>query len=219
MAILRYSSDGTKLPQYGLDRKRLADLEPALAAARDEVLADATLWASGDEVPPAKNPLDAGFIELPDRLLADYRQNPATSEVGQIKVKANSIADAFDRVILLGIGGSYMGARAIFEGLCHPYHNDLPRPRRDRPRLYFEGNNVDNDSLASLIELIDQQNAAEPDGQRWLLVVISKSGGTLETAVAFRILLRHLAAECKGAQTAIAERVVPITGPNGRLAL
>ena len=92
----------------------------------------------------------------------------------------------------LGIGGSYMGARAIFEACCHPYHNELGRAERGkRPRMYFEGNNVDNDAVAGLLELIE----SEPK-QRWGMVVISKSGGTLETAAAFRIFLDVMRRTC-----------------------
>ena len=80
-----------------------------------------------------------------------------------------------------------MGARALLEACCHAYYNEVePAMRRGRPRMYFEGNNVDNDALLDLVRLLESR------GDRWGIVVISKSGGTLETAAAFRILLREL---------------------------
>ena len=60
------------------------------------------------------------------------------------------------RVVVLGVGGSSLGARALFEALCHTYHNDLPPEKRlGTPRLYFEGDNVDNDALHDLLDLLE----------------------------------------------------------------
>mgnify|MGYP000001719722 CR=1 FL=1 len=82
------------------------------------------------------------------------QQERSMVQQGRILAAARRMNSLMDRLVVLGIGGSYMGARALMEGCCHPYHNELPRPcRRNRPRLYFEGNNVDNDSLAGLLGL------------------------------------------------------------------
>src|SRR5690606_40682494 len=68
-------------------------------------------------------------------------------------------SDLVDRVVLLGIGGSYMGARALFEGCCNAYHNELCRAARDGwPRMYFEGNNVDNDASRELLDLVNDED-------------------------------------------------------------
>ena len=187
-------------------------LAPRLTAARDEVLADARLWAAGEPVPAAKEPLDAGFHELPERLLAEFRDAGERSEIGRLRATADRLAAAVDRVVLLGIGGSYMGARALMEALCHPYHNALPRAQRgDRPRLVFEGNNFDNDAMQGLFDLLQE------DADRWAVVVISKSGGTLETAAALRILLSRLRTDCGGDLRRLAQRLVPVTGQSGKL--
>ena len=123
-------------------------------------------------------PFDAGFFALPERFLDQDRQL-----LEDIVAAADGLAKDVDRVIVLGIGGSYMGARALMEACCHPYHNELMRKRRGgRPRIYFEGNNVDNDALQGLLDLVEGDDD-------WAIVVISKSGGTLEPAVAFRVLL------------------------------
>lgn len=186
--LISYDPSGVFLPEHGISREDLAELGPALDDARDDVFADAQLWANEvKEAAPEKDPLDAGFHELPDRLLAEYRSFGERSELGRIRAAANRLSAAVEDVVILGIGGSYMGARALLEACCHPYYNEAPAAaRRGRPRIYFEGNNVDNDALADLRELLAKRNG------KWGIVVISKSGGTLETAAAFRVLLGDL---------------------------
>ena len=182
--MISYDPQGVFLSEHGLTADDLPGLASNLDAARSEVLADGKLWAEGGAVPAEKNPLDAGFQELPERLLAEYRKEGKASEVGRIMATADRLAAAVDRVLVLGIGGSYMGARALMEACCHPYHNELPRAARgNRPRISYEGNNVDNDAMQGLFDLL----GSEADSS-WGIAVISKSGGTLETASAFRIL-------------------------------
>ncbi|HEX6984269.1 MAG TPA: glucose-6-phosphate isomerase [Planctomycetaceae bacterium] len=190
-----------------------AKLAGRLNAARDEVLADVDLWRSGGSVPPAKQPLDAGFIPLPADLLAGHNEDPRGSLLGRIIEAAAFLRDRVDRLVVLGIGGSYMGARALFEALCDPYHNELPRDRRPGPRLYFEGNNVDGDAMQSLLSLLGSGDKARGD-DRWGIVVISKSGGTLETAAAFRLFLDAIERFYDGSPEA-RELVVPVTGETG----
>ena len=187
---------------------KLAD---RLNAARDEVLADVDLWRSGGEVPAEKQPLDAGFIPLPDDLLADYEKQGNASLLGRIDEAAGFLREQIDRLVVLGIGGSYMGARAVFESLCDPYHNELPREARSAPRIYFEGNNVDSDALRSLLSLLESGSLASDP---WGIVVISKSGGTLETAASFRILLNAIETFYDG-ENAIHDLVIPVTGASG----
>ena len=111
-----------------------------------------------------------------------------------------------------------MGARALFEACCHPYFNELPRPQRgNHPRINFEGNNVDNDALHGLIDLLPQDMSQSDVADRWGIVVISKSGGTLETAAAFRILLGRLAESLGSHSAQLPELVVPVTGTSGKL--
>jgi glucose-6-phosphate isomerase len=211
MTLISYDPTSVFLERGGIGREKLAALMPRLAAAREEVLDDARLWASGGEVPKEKQPLDAGFFELPERLLMDFRSAGDASEVARIRAAADRLAQAVETVVVLGIGGSYMGARAMLEACCHAYYNEVePAMRRGRPRMYFEGNNVDNDALLDLVRLLESR------GERWGIVVISKSGGTLETAAAFRILLRELRGTLGGEAKKIGEFVIPVTG-RGRL--
>ncbi len=215
---ITYDPSGTYLPEHGLAPDSLGKVAPRLLAARDEVLTDAKLWAEGVTVPADKWPFDAGFHNLPERLLAEYEAKGPESEVGRIIATANRLAAVVDRAVLLGIGGSYMGARALLEACCHPYYNEISREARDnRPRISFEGNNVDNDALTGLFDLLPEKSSADHVADRWGIVVISKSGGTLETAAAFRILLARLEQTLGANRAQLADLVVPVTGTSGKL--
>src|SRR3954469_24563505 len=212
MTTITYDPNGIFLGSGGISPDDLSKLTPRLTAARDEVLADARLWESGGAVPKEKEPLDAGFFGMPDRLLAEFAERRAESELGRINSAAERMSNAVDSVVVLGIGGSYMGARALVEALCHEYYNEVAAPmRHGRPRMYFEGNNVDNDALLDLVRLLESR------GDRWGIIVISKSGGTLETAVAFRVLLRELRGTLGNKGGEIGELVIPVTGTSGKL--
>lgn len=215
---IKYDPRGTYLPKHGLAPDALGKIAPKLLAARDEVLADAKLWAEGGKVPESKRPLDAGFHFLPQRLLDEYAAKGSESEVGRIIATANRLAAVVDRAVLLGIGGSYMGARALLEACCHPYYNEISREARDnRPRISFEGNNVDNDALQGLFDLLPDVVSPGNVADRWGIVVISKSGGTLETAAAFRILLKRLLDSLGTNRDQLGDLVVPVTGTSGKL--
>lgn len=209
MPLLKYDPSAALIENGGTSQAELDAIAPRLESARAEVMADADLWARGVEATPEKQPLDAGFHLLPDWLLAEYAEKGSDSELGKLKATADRLAGDCKSVVVLGIGGSYMGARALLESCCHPYHNEVPAEARgNRPRIYFEGNNVDNDAANGLIELLKSRD--EP----WGVVVISKSGGTLETAAATRIFLRELEAS---AGDKLTERFVPVTGTSGKL--
>lgn len=215
---LEYDPRGVSV---GLDRpveQVLDALSPRLEAARRETLDDERAWAAGRPLEAAKKPLDAGFHSLPERLLADADDKGDASQLARLQVAADRMAERVDRTIVLGIGGSYMGARALLEALCHPYHNELPRAeRRQRPRMYFEGNNIDNDATQGLLDLLGRHHPAAHVSDRWGLVVISKSGGTLETAIAFRVFLRALWDSCGGDHHLAAQLVLPVTGTASKL--
>jgi glucose-6-phosphate isomerase len=210
--LIQYDPSGVFLERGGIARDALAALSRRLNAARDEVIKDGELWASGDPAPKEKQPLDAGFFELPERLLAEYGRLGAKSELARLRQSADRLAMESDSVAVLGIGGSYMGARTMLEACCHQYYNEVaPAMRRGRPRMYFEGNNVDSDALLDLVRLLESR------GDRWGIAVISKSGGTLETAAAFRVLLRELRASLGADAKSLCDVVVPVTGSSGKL--
>jgi glucose-6-phosphate isomerase len=192
--------------QTGLVDADLKWLVPRLSAARREVLDNLASYRRGGPVPEELQPLDAAFLDLPERLLGEERPL-----LDQIIAAGDRLAKEVDRVLVLGIGGSYMGARALMEACCHPYHNEVARQRRGgRPQIFFEGNNVDNDAVQGLLDLVEGSDD-------WGIVVISKSGGTLETAVGFRVFLDALRKVCGADREKLCRRVIPITGESGRL--
>ena len=196
---------------------RFALLASELEAARNEVLADVDMFQSGGSVPSQKQPLDAGFISWPENLLQDMKENGADSQIARIEQCAERLRQSSDSVAVLGIGGSYMGMRAMFQALCHPFHNELCRQDRNRiPRIYFEGWNVDTDHQSGLLQLLNhraEKHSDSPEG-RTSVIVISKSGGTLETAIAFRTF-RALVEKCFPGE--VQNLIVPVTGDTGRL--
>ncbi len=198
-----------------LQEEHLEQLKPRLMQVRSQVVSEKEL-----PNPPAKMlPLQPGFMDLPLKQLEAYRRKGDQSELGQVLSVANRMKESVDRVVLLGIGGSYLGAKALFDALCHTYHNDLPtKLRMGRPRIYFEGNNVDNDSLAELLEMLEN-NCVDPDllEERWGLIVVSKSGGTIETAAAFRAVRAELAKYYGPKSELLKQLIVPVTGPTGKL--
>jgi len=217
MELIEFDYSGSLLEGTGISQDHVDGLGGRLAAIRDEMYSrDLAEFHAGTQVAAERQPLDAGFMDLPDRLLAEYDKSRDESELGQILATAKRIRESVDRVVVLGIGGSYMGARALMDACCEPYYNELSRADRGgRPRIWFEGNNVDNDSIQGLLHLIRQTNAHDPCGGKWAIVVISKSGGTIETATAFRLFLAEL--EKQLGSDALPELVVPVTGPSGKL--
>jgi len=192
--------------QTGLGESDLKWLAPRLVGARQEVLDNLALYERGGAVAEELLPLDAAFFDLPERLMDEDR-----NLLDRIIAAGDRLAAEVDRVVVLGIGGSYMGARALMEACCHPYHNEISRQRRGgRPRIYFEGNNLDNDAVQGLLDLVE-------GGDDWGIIVISKSGGTLETAVALRVFLDALKKSQGGNQEKLRRRVISITGQTGRL--
>ena len=214
---ITFDYSASLIPEHGISQDQLDALKPKLEAARQEVLKpDNEQYASG-KIPDAKQPLDSEFFETPERTLDAYQSDRENSELGRILKTAARLRDSVDKVVVLGIGGSYMGARALMESCCHPYHNQLPREERSgRPRIYFEGNNVDNDWSQSLLQFLEADSKGTGPEGNWAIVVISKSGGTLETAAAFRQFKAAL--EKKVGADRLAEFIVPVTGASGKLA-
>lgn len=219
--LLRFDPSAAFLSDTGLEPSDVASLSAQLEKLRDEVCDIDVKMLSGEiATPDSKQPLDAGFYLLPERLLSEYEADRQGSELARILAVTKQLMTEVDRVVVLGIGGSYMGARALMDACCQPYFNELSRGERgSRPRIYFEGNNVDNDASQGLLHLLGAQKgqAAEGVEDSWGLVVISKSGGTLETASAFRQYLAALETSCGGDAKKVASRVIPVTGTSGKL--
>jgi glucose-6-phosphate isomerase len=194
---------------------KLKDLVPRLMQVRSQIAAERDL----QQVPPELQPHDSGFLDLPQKTLDQHRRQGESSVLGHVLRHAARLRDQVDRVVILGIGGSYLGARALFEALRSTLHNELPpESRLGVPRIYFEGHNLDNDALQELLDLL-QTTCVDPElrDERWGVIVVSKSGGTLETAAAYRVFRRE-AAEYYGARSErLRQLIVPVTGTTGKL--
>lgn len=221
LSPLRFDYTGSLLEEHGISQNQVDALMPQLASIRDEMMSTELEMLSGVKpIPDSMQPLDAGFVQMPSRLLTEYAVDRQGSELGRLFKRANQIHSLVDRVVVLGIGGSYMGARAILDACCQPYWNELSRADRgSKPRMYFEGNNVDNDASQALLYLLGahKETVAQNENDRWALVVISKSGGTLETAAAFRQFLSALEKSVGGDRARLLELLVPVTGDGGKL--
>ncbi len=112
-----------------------------------------------------------GWIELPT--------NYDKAEFKRIKKAARKIRKESDVLIVIGIGGSYLGARAVIESLTSSFYNMLPNRQRKYPRILYVGNNLSPNYINELIEFIGNKDFS--------INVISKSGTTTEPAIAFRI--------------------------------
>lgn len=116
-----------------------------------------------------------GWQDLPVEINKEHIQ--------EIETVAQDLRSRIDAFVSLGIGGSYLGLEATFRGLTHQYFNQLSRKERGgTPEFYFLGNNMDPDYLRDTLDMLK--------GKRVGVNVISKSGTTTETAVAFRIMQR-----------------------------
>lgn len=112
-----------------------------------------------------------GWLELPT--------NYDKEEFARIKKAAKKIKKESDILVVIGIGGSYLGARAVIEALTSSFYNMLPNKQRKYPQVLYVGNNLSPNYINELIEYIGDKDFS--------VNVISKSGTTTEPAIAFRI--------------------------------
>ena len=117
-----------------------------------------------------------GWIDLP----VDYDKE----EFGRIKKAAEKIQKDSDVLLVIGIGGSYLGARAAIEFLSHSFYNNLPKEKRKTPEIYFVGNSISSKYIHDLMDLVA--------GKDFSINIISKSGTTTEPAIAFRVFKEML---------------------------
>lgn len=117
-----------------------------------------------------------GWIDLP----VDYDKE----EFGRIKKAAAKIQNDSDVLLVVGIGGSYLGARAAIEFLTHSFYNVLDKGRRKAPEIYFVGNSISSKYVKDLQDVLD--------GKDFSINIISKSGTTTEPAIAFRVFKEML---------------------------
>ena len=112
-----------------------------------------------------------GWIELPT--------NYDKEEFNRIKKAAKKIQKDSDVLVVIGIGGSYLGARAVIDSLTHSFYNQLPEGKRKFPQIVYAGNNLSPVYINDLLDFLADKDIS--------VNVISKSGTTTEPAIAFRI--------------------------------
>ena len=156
------------------------DLRPAgrfigeheLAAIEPQALAAAKLLESRRG--PGNDFL--GWLDLPVK----YDR----TEFRRIKAAAKRIQKQSEVLIVIGIGGSYLGAKAAIEFCGHGFYNNLPKKKRKTPEVYFAGTNISGTYLTHLLDVVGDRDFS--------VNVISKSGTTTEPAIAFRIFKQKL---------------------------
>jgi len=174
--------------KHGITEDELRKWTPVAEEAQEKIK---------DVIKNRENRIKIGleWIELgeQDRLLIE-----------KIQKTADHICKNFKNVISLGIGGSYLGLKAAQDALASPYYNEFSSLRKGKPKIYFEGNNLDPTTIGALLKNLDARETC--------ITVISKSGETTETKVAFDIarnwLKSHMGEEKYGKQ------IVAITDPS-----
>ncbi|MDH4129007.1 MAG: glucose-6-phosphate isomerase, partial [Spirochaetota bacterium] len=112
-----------------------------------------------------------GWIDLPERI--------SKQEINEIKDTAKIISSEVDVLIVIGIGGSYLGAKAVIDALSNSFYNYLPKSELKAPQIIFAGHHLDSTYHYDLINYLK--------GKKFAINVISKSGTTTEPAIAFRL--------------------------------
>jgi glucose-6-phosphate isomerase len=132
-----------------------------------------------------------GWLDLPPNITED--------QISQVEKVAAFLREKAEIVVVVGIGGSYLGAKSIISALSHNF--DKFRVGEKGPDVIFAGQNIGEDYLSELIEVLDTRSYA--------IIVISKSGTTTEPAIAFRILKEHL--EEKVGPAEASQRIIAVT--------
>ncbi len=134
-----------------------------------------------------------GWIDLP----VDYDKE----EFARIQTAAKKIQNDSEVLLVIGIGGSYLGARAAVEFLRHSFYNMVPREVRKTPEIYYVGNSISSTYITHLIDVIGDRDFS--------INMISKSGTTTEPAIAFRVFKKIL--EKKYGKEGAAKRIYATT--------
>ena len=134
-----------------------------------------------------------GWIDLP----VDYDKE----EFGRIKKAAQKIQNDSEVLLVIGIGGSYLGARAAIEFLRHSFYNTVSKEIRKTPEIYFVGNSISSTYIKHLMDVIGDRDFS--------INMISKSGTTTEPAIAFRVFKEMM--EKKYGKAEAAKRIYATT--------
>lgn len=164
--------------------------------SKDEITSMKKLVLDAKETLVSKNGAGndfLGWIDLP----VDYDKD----EFNRIKSAAEKIKSDSDVLLVIGIGGSYLGARAAIEFLRHNFYNMVDKSVRKTPKIYFVGNNISSTYVKHLMDVIGDRDFS--------INIISKSGTTTEPAIAFRVFKKML--EAKYGKKEAAKRIYATT--------
>ena len=148
-----------------IGQEELGNLKTSVMAARDTLV---NRSGAGNDF--------LGWVDLP----VDYDKD----EFARIQKAAAKIQGDSDVLLVIGIGGSYLGARAAIEFLSHSFYNNLSKDKRKTPEIYFVGNSISSKYIRDLQDMLD--------GKDFSINIISKSGTTTEPAIAFRVFKKML---------------------------
>lgn len=210
------------------DRADWADLLRRLVEIRDAMTnpengGQATPLSSSASMQPSSasmRQMKTGFIRFPEQALQTYLAQRQASELGKIFRAANRFQASVDRVVVIGSFAESAGARGILDACCQPYWNELSRADRgSKPRLYFAGDQLDNDAMQSLLYLLGAHRGqvAIEGSDRWGICVIDQSGQTVETEIALQHFVRALRASLGENHARLQESILAVTGPGSRL--
>ena len=173
--------DFSKAEQF-IEEAELANIKGSVCVAK-EMLVNKT--GAGNDF--------LGWIDLP----VDYDKE----EFDRVKKAATKIKADSDVLLVIGIGGSYLGARAAIDFLRHSFYNNIEAKERKAPEIYFVGNSISSAYIKGLIDVIGDRDFS--------INMISKSGTTTEPAIAFRVFKEIL--ENKYGKEAAAKRIYATT--------
>ena len=157
--------DYSKVVNQFINEDELNYMQPQVTAA-DKLLREQT--GPGNEF--------LGWVDLPE--------NYDKEEFDRVKKAAERIKSNSEVLVVIGIGGSYLGAKAALDFLNHSFYNELSSDQRKTPQIFFAGNNISSTYLSDLIETIGDKDFS--------VNIISKSGTTTEPAIAFRVFKQLL---------------------------
>lgn len=179
--MAKVTFDYSKAAKF-ISENEVANMESIVANAKDTLV---TKKGAGNDF--------LGWIDLP----VDYDKE----EFVRIKEAAKKIQNDSDVLLVIGIGGSYLGARAAIEFLGHSFYNNLSKEQRKTPEIYYVGNSISSTYIKHLMDIVE--------GKDFSINMISKSGTTTEPAIAFRVFKEIL--EDKYGKEGAAKRIYATT--------
>ncbi|MCI5602795.1 MAG: glucose-6-phosphate isomerase [Lachnospiraceae bacterium] len=179
--MAKVTFDYSKAAKF-ISENEVANMESIVANAKDTLV---TKKGAGNDF--------LGWIDLP----VDYDKE----EFARIKEAAKKIQNDSDVLLVIGIGGSYLGARAAIDFLGHSFYNNLSKEQRKTPEIYYVGNSISSTYIKHLMDIVE--------GKDFSINMISKSGTTTEPAIAFRVFKKIL--EEKYGKEGAAKRIYATT--------